>query len=84
MQDVPQGRTQKCIVAVHIIHVLFEHTNRNNKVADYIYWTICQHTGLQATDKYYEHIPERVTMVPLLCGMYWLSQVEQYSQTDLI
>ena len=35
-----------------------EHTNKFNKVVGYIYWTICQHMGLQVTNKYYEHIPE--------------------------
>jgi len=35
-----------------------EHTNKYNKVVGYIYWTTRQHTGLQVTDKYYEHIPE--------------------------
>ena len=36
-----------------------EYTNRHNKVAGYIYWTVCKHVGLKGTDKFYEHIPER-------------------------
>jgi hypothetical protein len=32
-------------------------------VAGYIYWMICQHLGLQITDKYCEHAPERVINV---------------------
>jgi type I restriction-modification system DNA methylase subunit len=37
-----------------------EYTNRRNKVAGYIHWSICKHMGLQVTDKYYEHISERI------------------------
>jgi len=33
-----------------------EYTNRHTKVAGYIHWTICKHTGLQVTDKRYEQI----------------------------
>jgi hypothetical protein len=33
-----------------------ERTNRNNKVAGYIHWTICQRTGLQVTDRYCDHM----------------------------
>jgi hypothetical protein len=36
--------------------------------------------GLQVTDEYYKHTLEKVSempMVPLLCGMYLLSQIEQ-------
>jgi len=38
---------------------------------------------LKFTDKYYEHTPEKsqMWMVPLLRGMYRLSQIEQYWQT---
>ena len=36
----------------------FEYTNRHNKFASYIDWTICKHMGSQVTDNYYEHIPE--------------------------
>jgi hypothetical protein len=28
-----------------------------------MHWTKCKHTGLQVTDKYSEHIPERVINV---------------------
>jgi len=37
-----------------------EYTNRHSMVAGYIHWTICKHMGLEVTDKYYEHLPERV------------------------
>jgi hypothetical protein len=37
-----------------------EHTNRHNKLAGYIHWTICKHMWLQVTDNYYEHVPETV------------------------
>jgi len=36
-----------------------EYTNRHNNVAGYSKWMICNHMGLQVTDKYYEHTPER-------------------------
>jgi hypothetical protein len=39
------------------------YNNRHNKAAGYIHWTICKHTGLLVTDKYYEQIPERVINV---------------------
>jgi len=54
---------KKWTAAVNITLALFEYTNRNYKVAGYIHWTICQHMGLQVTDKYYKHIPERVITV---------------------
>ena len=55
----------------HIKHIVVgcttlppsEYTNRQNKVVGYIHWMVCKHMGLQVTDKYYEHIPERVTNV---------------------
>jgi len=31
----------------------------NNDVAAYIHRTVCKHVGLQDTDKFYKHIPER-------------------------
>jgi hypothetical protein len=49
----------KCITAVYVTLVPFEYTNRLNKVAGYVHWTICKHIGLQVTDKYYKHIPKR-------------------------
>jgi len=57
-----------------------ECTNRHNKVAGYIHWNIRNLMGLQATEKYCEYIPEKVIIskVPLLCGMYRLSEIEQY------
>jgi hypothetical protein len=29
-------------------------------VSGYVHQTICKHMGLQVTNSYYEHIPERV------------------------
>jgi len=37
-----------------------EYTNRHNRVAGYIHWTVCKHMRLQVTDRYYEHLSERV------------------------
>jgi len=46
-------------------------TNRHNKVNGYSHWTVCKHTGLQVTDRYCEHIPQRVlSTIPLFCGTY--------------
>jgi len=55
-------------------------TLTDNNVAGYIHWTICNRIWLEVTDKYYEHIPERVINVNgnVVCGMYRLSQIEQY------
>jgi hypothetical protein len=55
----------------HIKHIVvgctafapLEYTNRHNKVVSYIHQTICKHTRLQVTDRYCEHIPERVINV---------------------
>jgi hypothetical protein len=43
-----------------------------NKVASYIHWTICKQMGLQVTDKYYEHIPERVINVNGTASMWYV------------
>jgi len=40
-----------------------EYTNGHDKVVGYIHWTICKHMGLQVTDRYCEHLPERVRNV---------------------
>ena len=40
-----------------------EYANRHYKVAGYIHWMIHKWMGLQVTDRYYEHIPERVISV---------------------
>jgi hypothetical protein len=37
-----------------------EYTNRYKRVPGYINWTVCKHMGLQVTDRYYEHLSERV------------------------
>ena len=37
-----------------------EYTNRHNRVTGYIHWTIRKHMGLQVTDRYYEHLSEKV------------------------
>jgi len=66
-----------CKAQGHIKHIIVgcttlapsEYTNRHNNVAGYI------RMGLQVTDKYYEHIPERVVNVNgnVTCGTYLLS-----------
>ena len=56
-----------CYKAEHIKHIVAgrttlarsEYTNRHNRVAGYIHWTTCKRMGLQVTDRYYEHIPEK-------------------------
>jgi hypothetical protein len=39
------------------------YTNRHNKEAGYILWTVCEHVGLQVTDRYCEHVTESVITV---------------------
>ena len=39
-------------------HAPSEYTNRHNKVADYIHWTMRNRMRLRATDKYCEYMPE--------------------------
>ena len=39
------------------------YTNKHSKVGGYIHWTIRKDMGLQITDRYCEHIPDRVTTV---------------------
>jgi len=57
-----------------------EYTNRHNKVTSYILWMIGKYMGLQVTDKYYEHLSERVINVngTILCGTCRFSQIEKY------
>jgi hypothetical protein len=57
-----------------------EYTNRHNKVTSYILWMIGKHLSLQVTDKYYEHLSERVINVngTILYGTYGFSQIEHY------
>ena len=68
-----------CKVEEHIKHTVegcttlapSEHTNRHNKVAGSVCWTICKHYGL-LTSKYYEHTPGRVISVnstTILCDL---------------
>ena len=50
----------KHIVAGYATLAPSEYTSRLNKMTGYIHWTVGKHMGLQVTDKYYEHVPERV------------------------
>jgi hypothetical protein len=50
----------KHIVMGYTTLVPSQYTNRQNTVTGYIHWMICQHTEIQITDKYYEHVPESV------------------------
>ena len=47
-----------------------EHTNRHNKMAGYIHWTVCKLMGLQVTDRYCELIPNRVININGTTGMW--------------
>ena len=38
-----------------------EYTQRHNKAAAYLHWTICKHYDIKVQDKYYEHEPATVT-----------------------
>jgi hypothetical protein len=89
MQQPIDSKCRMCSKAEeHIKHIVVgctifapcEYTNTHNKVAGYIHWMICKHTGLQVTDMYLENIPDWVINVnsTTICGMYWLSQTEQY------
>jgi len=63
-----EGRTHKSVVGCTTL-APSDYTNRHNKVAGYIHWTICKHMGLQVHEEYYGHIPESdMLAVPLLCG----------------
>jgi hypothetical protein len=53
----------KYVVARSTTLALSEYINRHNKVAGCIHWAMCKHMGLQVTDKYYAHIPERAINV---------------------
>ena len=71
MKQPTDSQCRVCYKAEHTKHnvagcttlVPSEYTNRHNKVAGYSHWTICKRMGLQVTDRYYEHIPERVINV---------------------
>ena len=53
----------------HISHIVagcevlapVEYLQRHNKVAGYIHWRICKSLYLPVTEKYYMHVPEKVT-----------------------
>ena len=34
-----------------------EYTNRHNRVGQYIHWKVCNHYGIETSDKWYEHKP---------------------------
>ena len=53
----------KYIVVRSTTLAVSEYSNRHNKLAGYIHWTICKRMGLQVTDKYYAHTPERAINV---------------------
>ena len=38
-----------------------EYTQRHNKAAAYLHWTICKHYNIKVQDKHYEHEPATVT-----------------------
>jgi len=47
-----------------------EYNNRHKRVAGCIHHMICKCMGLQVTDKYYEHVPERVINVNSITIMW--------------
>jgi len=71
MKQPSDNKCRMCCKAEHIKHIAegsttlvpSEYTNRHNKVAGYICWTIWQHIRIQATDNYSKHISERVMNV---------------------
>ena len=72
MKQPVDSKCRMCFKAVqHIKHIVArcttlvpsKYTNRHNRVAGYIHWMIRQHMILQVTDRYYEHILERVMIV---------------------
>jgi hypothetical protein len=75
--DRTNSKCRMCCNAEHIKHTVAgcttlapsEYTNRHNRVAGYIHWMICKHMGLQVTDRYYEHIPEKGLL--WACGTTW-------------
>jgi len=80
MQQPTDSTCKMCYkVEEHIKHIVVgcttlapsEYANKHNKMAGYIHWTICKHTGLQVTDKYIENIPDKVMNVnsTTICGM---------------
>jgi len=71
MKQPTDSKCRLCCKAEHTKHFVAgcttlapsEDTNRHHKVAGYIHWTVGKHTGLQVTDRYQEHIPERALNV---------------------
>jgi hemoglobin-like flavoprotein len=47
-----------------------KYNNRHKRVAGHIHRMVCKHMGLQVTDKYYEHVPERVINVNITTVMW--------------
>jgi len=70
-QLIDSKRRMRCNAEEHKKHIVegcttfapSKYTNRPNKVAGYIHWKICKYMGLQVTDRYCEHIPEKVIIV---------------------
>ena len=91
MKQPPDSKCRLCCKAEHIQHFVAgcttlapsEDTNRHNKVAGYIHWTVGKRVGLQVTDRFQERtrIPERDLNIngTAVYGTYGL-----YQHTDLI
>jgi hypothetical protein len=68
MKQPNDSKQRMCYNAEHtkhsvvgcINHAPSEYSNIYNKVSGYIHRTICKHMGLQVTNRYYEHISERI------------------------
>ena len=40
-----------------------EYTTRHDRVAQYIHWTLCNHYGIETTNRWYDHKPEPVVNI---------------------
>jgi hypothetical protein len=47
-----------------------EYTNRHSNLVGYIRWTVCKCVGLNVSDRYHGHIPERVINVNTTTTMW--------------
>ena len=63
-------RTPKHTVAGCTTLASSEHTNRHNKMAGYINWTVCKLMGLRVTDRYCGLISDRVINVNGTTGIW--------------
>lgn len=53
---------QSCILAISLQHVLLFH-RLNYKVVSCLHWKIYKEVGLEISEKYYDHVPQKVINV---------------------